>query len=76
MKSVKIVIVGAVVMALAGSEPASPAERGMFGGSPSRNMVSDAKGLPDDWDVESGRNVPLAVGTRINFGKKEGEIRV
>jgi hypothetical protein len=27
-------------------------------------------------DVESERNVPLAVGTRINFGKKEGEIRV
>ena len=27
-------------------------------------------------DVEAGRNVPLAVGTRINFGKKEGEIRV
>ena len=27
-------------------------------------------------DVEPGRNVPLAVGTRINFGKKEGEIRV
>jgi DNA-binding helix-hairpin-helix protein with protein kinase domain len=26
-------------------------------------------------DVELGRNVPLSVGTRINFGKKEGEIR-
>ncbi len=27
-------------------------------------------------DVEPGRNVRLAVGTKINFGKKEGEIRV
>lgn len=27
-------------------------------------------------DVEPGRSVRLAVGTRINFGKKEGEIRV
>ncbi len=27
-------------------------------------------------DVEPGRNVRLAVGTKINFGKKEGEIRI
>ena len=27
-------------------------------------------------DVESGRSVTLAVGTKINFGKLEGEIRV
>jgi DNA-binding helix-hairpin-helix protein with protein kinase domain len=27
-------------------------------------------------DVEPGRNVPLAIGTQINFGRKEGEIRV
>jgi len=27
-------------------------------------------------DVEPGRNVRLAVGTKVNFGKKEGEIRV
>lgn len=27
-------------------------------------------------DVEPGRNVTLAVGTRINFGKTEGEIRL
>ena len=29
----------------------------MWGGSPNRNMVSDMKGLPDSWDVESGENV-------------------
>ena len=27
-------------------------------------------------DVEPGRNVRLAVGTKVNFGKKEGEIRL
>jgi len=27
-------------------------------------------------DVEPGRNVRLAVGTKINFGKKEGEIKM
>ncbi|MGC9396573.1 MAG: protein kinase domain-containing protein [Anaerolineae bacterium] len=27
-------------------------------------------------DVEPGRNVRLAIGTKVNFGKKEGEIRV
>jgi DNA-binding helix-hairpin-helix protein with protein kinase domain len=27
-------------------------------------------------DIEPGLNVPLAIGTRINFGEKEGEIRM
>ena len=30
---------------------------GMYGGTPSRNMVSDETGLPDSWDLETGRNV-------------------
>src|SRR5512134_3062061 len=29
----------------------------MWGGSPDRNMVSDATGLPTDWDVKTGRNI-------------------
>jgi outer membrane protein assembly factor BamB len=29
----------------------------MWGGSPDRNMVSDATGLPTTWDVKSGRNI-------------------
>jgi len=32
-------------------------ERAMFGNTFSRNMVSDEKGLPADWDVKTGRNV-------------------
>jgi outer membrane protein assembly factor BamB len=34
-----------------------PVERGMFGNSPVRNMVSDETGLPADWDVKTGHNV-------------------
>ena len=30
---------------------------GMFGNSPSRNMVSDATGLPSSWDASTGENV-------------------
>src|SRR5215210_3608174 len=29
----------------------------MWGGTPSRNMVSDMKGLPTTWDVKTGKNV-------------------
>jgi outer membrane protein assembly factor BamB len=29
----------------------------MWGGSPDRNMVSDATGLPSDWDVKTGKNI-------------------
>src|SRR5688500_1902744 len=29
----------------------------MWGGSPDRNMVSDATGMPTEWDVKTGKNV-------------------
>src|SRR5688572_20842609 len=29
----------------------------MWGGSPDRNMVSNAKGLPTDWDVKTKKNI-------------------
>ena len=29
----------------------------MWGGNPSRNMVSKERGLPQDWDLKGGRNV-------------------
>jgi outer membrane protein assembly factor BamB len=32
-------------------------EWAMWGGSPDRNMVSDATGLPTSWDVKTGRNI-------------------
>lgn len=36
---------------------AGPADWPMWGGTPSRNMVSDMKGLPTSWDVKTGKNV-------------------
>ncbi len=32
-------------------------EPAMFGNTPSRNMVSDEKGLPATWDIKTGLNV-------------------
>lgn len=32
-------------------------DAGMFGNSPSRNMVSDETGLPSSWDASTGENV-------------------
>jgi outer membrane protein assembly factor BamB len=29
----------------------------MWGGTPDRNMVSNARGLPTSWDIQTGRNV-------------------
>lgn len=53
----RIAPVMAVLAAAAGIAAAPAVERAMFGGTPSRNMVSAETGLPADWDVETGRNV-------------------
>ena len=42
-----------------GSDPGT-GEWPMWGGAPDRNMVSDAKGLPADWDLKAKRNVKWA----------------
>ena len=54
---------------------------GMYGGTPSRNMVSDETGLPSSWDLKTGKNIkwkqplgsqsyggPLVVGGKIYVG--------
>ena len=42
----------------AGTAQAEPAESvNMFGHTPDRNLVSTEKGLPSEWDVDSGKNV-------------------
>jgi outer membrane protein assembly factor BamB len=51
-----------IVFVLALSQSSSPAGKGvkewpMWGGSPDRNMVSDATGLPTTWDVKTGKNI-------------------
>jgi len=49
------IILSAVVVVAASS--ALSADWPMWGGTPSRNMVSDMKGLPTTWDVKTGKNV-------------------
>jgi outer membrane protein assembly factor BamB len=45
-----VLFVGATPVALSADWP-------MWGGTPSRNMVSTLTGLPFEWDVKSGKNV-------------------
>lgn len=46
-----------LAVVLAAGVPAFAQETAMFGGSPSRNMVSDETGLPGTWDLDEGTNV-------------------
>jgi len=40
------------------ADPAAPTNGWcMLGGSPARNAIGSAVGIPDDWDVESGRHL-------------------
>jgi outer membrane protein assembly factor BamB len=59
MKNIRERITVLVLLVLLGPAAlaADDAERAMFGGTPSRNMVSDEKGLPTEWDPETGLNV-------------------
>ena len=53
------------------AKAAGGAELGMFGNTPARNMADpEAKGLADDWDVETGRNIKwiAALGTQTYGG--------
>ena len=47
------------LVALAGTASAADAGRDwpMWGGTPDRNMVSNLKGLPAEWDVKTKKNV-------------------
>jgi len=54
------VLVSAAIVALAGGAAVAVHQTGdwpMWGGTPARNMVSLMKGLPIQWDVQSGKNV-------------------
>ena len=57
------------------------AEVAMYGGTPSRNMVSDETGLPSSWDLKTGKNIkwkqalgsqsyggPLVAGGKVFVG--------
>ena len=52
----------------------------MWGGEPTRNMVSEETGMPEDWDIKSGRNIRwvAALGSQSygNTVVSEGKIFV
>jgi outer membrane protein assembly factor BamB len=50
-------VVAAAVALQAQAPAAGGADWPMWGGTPSRNMVSSMKGLPLDWDVKTKKNV-------------------
>jgi hypothetical protein len=61
-----VVLPFVIALAIAGATPASrlsasdPGGSGdwpMWGGTPDRNMVSNMKGLPIDWDIKTKKNV-------------------
>ncbi len=47
----------AFLVALLASPVLLSADWPMWGGTPSRNMVSSMKGLPTQWDIKTGKNV-------------------
>ena len=59
MKSVLLLaLAGAVALqASSGAPTKGVTSWPMWGGSPDRNMVSDATGLPTTWDVKTGKNI-------------------
>src|SRR5688572_9793327 len=46
-----------VMMTVAASAAVAAADWPMWGGTPSRNMVSNEKGMPTTWDIKTGKNV-------------------
>jgi hypothetical protein len=53
MKQIAVIV---SLLAVGGTAVLS-ADWPMWGGTPSRNMVSPMKGLPTQWDIKSGKNV-------------------
>ena len=47
----------------------------MWGGTPDRNMFSNMKGLPGEWDTKTGKNVKWVGETGIAKLRKSGGCR-
>ncbi|HEY7448188.1 MAG TPA: PQQ-binding-like beta-propeller repeat protein [Vicinamibacterales bacterium] len=54
--AVFVLLAGTAVARLVAGEPGS-GDWPMWGGTPDRNMVSQAKGLPGEWDIKTKKNV-------------------
>ena len=68
----KRLILGSCILLMSGSASLLQAyqQSSMFGGTPSRNMVSSEKGLPSSWNLKTGENVlwHQALGTQSYGG--------
>jgi outer membrane protein assembly factor BamB len=53
----QVMVARVCVFVLAASAALSAADWPMWGGTPSRNMVSEEKGVPTTWDIKTGKNV-------------------
>ena len=56
----RLIVIAALLATLPLSISASDPKTGdwpMWGGTPDRNMVSDMKGLPADWDIKTKKNI-------------------
>jgi outer membrane protein assembly factor BamB len=52
-----VIAAGAIGSAAVTASDPGPTQWPMWGGTPDRNMVSNAKGLPSDWDVKTRKNI-------------------
>ena len=58
MKKLALVVLSAIALSTAPTGAGKGVTQwNMWGGSPDRNMVSDATGLPSSWDVKTGQNI-------------------
>ena len=60
----------------------------MWGGTPQRNMISPTKGLPDTWEVKTGKpnwtfdmmapvwGSPLVVDGKVYLGDQDGDVAI
>ena len=78
----------AVLLVFAVSTASAEKEIALWGGTLSRNMVSDEKNIPASWDMESGENIkwtaelgsqsyagPLIIGGKVFVGTNNKALR-
>ena len=61
-RPIRFLLFSALLLATVAASPLSASDPGtsdwpMWGGTPDRNLVSNMKNLPADWDVPSGKNI-------------------
>jgi len=89
LKANVFTIIYVLIIAVAMTElSASSKETAMWGGTPSRNMVSSEKNLPDKWDPKTGENIkwkatlgaqtyggPVLIGGKVFVGTNNQGMR-